>query len=45
MMENSNINAERLTALGKGDKEPLNHKNPAAPENRRVTIVNQVDGN
>ena len=42
LTEAQNISAERLTAIGKGDAEPLNHKNPAAPENRRVTIVNQA---
>jgi len=29
----------RLKAVGKGDAEPLNAKDPAAPENRRVTFV------
>lgn len=36
------IGAERLKAIGKGDSEPLNSSNPAAPENRRVTIVTNV---
>ena len=39
LVRNHNISEERLVAVGKGDKEPLNAKNPAAPENRRVTIV------
>lgn len=34
-----NISADRLKAEGKGDRDPLNAKVPAAPENRRVTIV------
>jgi outer membrane protein OmpA-like peptidoglycan-associated protein len=29
----------RLTAVGKGDTEPQNAADPAAPENRRVTFV------
>jgi len=29
----------RLKAVGKGDAEPLNSKDPKAPENRRVTFV------
>lgn len=42
LISTHNIAAERLVALGKGDKEPVNKKNPAAEENRRVTIVNQA---
>jgi outer membrane protein OmpA-like peptidoglycan-associated protein len=34
------VREERLQAVGKGDREPLNVANPAAPENRRVTFVN-----
>ncbi len=37
------IAADRLTPLGKGSTEPLNLQNPAAPENRRVTIVTVQD--
>src|SRR6185295_5477405 len=33
------IAADRLKAEGKGDKDLLNRAVPAAPENRRVTIV------
>lgn len=33
------IAADRLTAVGKGSTEPWDLKNPAAPENRRVSIV------
>jgi outer membrane protein OmpA-like peptidoglycan-associated protein len=33
------IAAERLTSVGKGSSEPFDTRNPAAPENRRVTIV------
>lgn len=33
------IAADRLAPVGKGSTEPLNRHNPAAPENRRVTIV------
>ncbi|WP_043287512.1 OmpA family protein [Paraburkholderia oxyphila] len=37
------IAPERLSAVGKGSSEPLNTRNPAAPENRRVTIVRLPD--
>jgi len=33
------IAADRITAVGKGSSEPVNLENPAAPENRRVTIL------
>ncbi|HEX5357608.1 MAG TPA: OmpA family protein [Aquabacterium sp.] len=36
------IDAKRLKAVGKGDSEVLNAKDPAAVENRRVTIVTDV---
>lgn len=36
------IDAKRLKAVGKGDSEVLNAGNPAAVENRRVTIVTDV---
>ena len=36
------IEAKRLKAVGKGDAEVLNAKDPAAAENRRVTIVTDV---
>ena len=34
-----NIPESRLKPVGKGDSEPLNPADPAAPENRRVTFV------
>ncbi|BBU31953.1 hypothetical protein BTHE68_56870 [Burkholderia sp. THE68] len=37
------IAAERLSSVGKGASEPLNLRNPAAAENRRVTIVTLRD--
>ncbi len=37
------IAAGRLTSVGKGSTEPLNLQNPAAPENRRVTIITVID--
>ena len=40
LVENQSVTPERLQAVGKGDREPLNAANPAAPENRRVTFVN-----
>jgi outer membrane protein OmpA-like peptidoglycan-associated protein len=36
------IAAQRLNAEGRGDREPLNRTQPAAAENRRVTIVTQL---
>jgi outer membrane protein OmpA-like peptidoglycan-associated protein len=40
LVQNQNVRAGRLKAVGKGDREPLDPGNPAAPENRRVTFVN-----
>jgi OOP family OmpA-OmpF porin len=42
LVQTRHIEQERLEAIGKGDKEPLNTVNPAAPENRRVTIITRV---
>ena len=39
LVDSAHIANQRLEAVGKGDKEPLNMVNPVAPENRRVTIV------
>ena len=39
------IDAKRLKAVGKGDSELMNADNPAAIENRRVTIVTDVPAN
>lgn len=36
------IAAERLKAEGRGDRDLLNREVPAAPENRRVTIVTNL---
>ena len=36
------VGPERLQALGKGDREPLNAREVAAPENRRVTFVTRA---
>lgn len=36
------IGPERLAAVGKGDREPLNTREIAAPENRRVTFVTRA---
>jgi outer membrane protein OmpA-like peptidoglycan-associated protein len=38
-LASQNVSPERLKPVGKGDREPLNTVNPAAPENRRVRIV------
>lgn len=43
LTQKDGIAAERLSSLGKGSSEPLNVRNPAAPENRRVTIVTETD--
>jgi OmpA-OmpF porin, OOP family len=43
LTQQDGIAAERLSAVGKGSSEPLNTRNPAAPENRRVTIVTITD--
>jgi OOP family OmpA-OmpF porin len=40
LVQNQSVSEDRLTAVGKGDREPLNLNNPAAPENRRVVFVN-----
>jgi len=34
------VSADRLETVGKGFSEPANPKNPYAPENRRVVVVN-----
>ena len=39
LVTSQNVPESKLRAVGKGDTEPLNAKDPAAPENRRVTIV------
>lgn len=38
LSENQNISLGRLTAVGKGTTELMNTRDPAAPENRRVTV-------
>ncbi len=42
LVRNHGIDADRLIAVGKGDQELLDKENPAAPENRRVTIVTRT---
>ncbi|WP_179401421.1 OmpA family protein [Burkholderia guangdongensis] len=39
LTQQGGIAPERLTSVGKGSTDPLNRRNPTAPENRRVTIV------
>ena len=39
LVQNASVAEPRLKAIGKGATELLNETNPAAPENRRVTIV------
>jgi OOP family OmpA-OmpF porin len=45
LIRDQSVAPERLTAIGKGDREPLNRENPSAPENRRVTIIRVVETN
>jgi outer membrane protein OmpA-like peptidoglycan-associated protein len=40
LLKDGKIDTGRIEAVGKGDRELMNRANPAAPENRRVTIVN-----
>jgi len=40
LVQNQSVREDRLKAVGKGAREPLNANNPAAPENRRVVFVN-----
>lgn len=39
LITSRSVPAERLRAVGKGDSEPMNTRDIAAAENRRVTIV------
>ena len=39
LTEQHGIEASRLTAEGRGDRDPINRDAPSAPENRRVTFV------
>jgi outer membrane protein OmpA-like peptidoglycan-associated protein len=39
LVQGQNVSPDRLKPIGKGDREPVNTANPAAPENRRVTFV------
>jgi OOP family OmpA-OmpF porin len=39
LVTSQNVPESKLRAVGKGDTEPMNAKDLAAPENRRVTIV------
>lgn len=40
LVQQQHVREDRLQAIGKGDLEPLNPGDPAAPENRRITFVN-----
>ena len=42
LVQSQSVAADRLKAVGKGDRHPWNKKNPAAAENRRVTFVTRV---
>jgi OOP family OmpA-OmpF porin len=41
LVESRNVSPDRLKAVGRGDREPMNTRDVAAPENRRVTFVTQ----
>ncbi|MBN3850447.1 OmpA family protein [Paraburkholderia sp. Ac-20342] len=43
LTQKDGIASERLSSVGKGSADPLNRRNPTAPENRRVTIVTVTD--
>lgn len=43
LTQKDGIASERLSSVGKGSTEPLNTRDPTAPENRRVTIVTVTD--
>jgi OOP family OmpA-OmpF porin len=43
LVDSHGIEPSRLVVEGKGDRELLNHAYPAAPENRRVTIVTHLE--
>jgi outer membrane protein OmpA-like peptidoglycan-associated protein len=43
LVANHKIDQSRLRSIGKGDREPLNKADPAAAENRRVTIVTMAN--
>ena len=40
LVKEMGVTADRLETVGKGFSEPANPKNPYAPENRRVVVVN-----
>jgi OOP family OmpA-OmpF porin len=42
LVSSHGIEEARLKAIGKGSSELLNTSNPIAPENRRVTIITEV---
>lgn len=43
LVQTHGIAPERLRAVGRGDTEIINSQNIAAPENRRVTIVTNIN--
>ena len=40
LVKEMGVSADKLETVGKGFSEPANPKNPYAPENRRVVVVN-----
>jgi outer membrane protein OmpA-like peptidoglycan-associated protein len=43
LSEQQNISESRLVAVGKGQSELMNTRDPSAPENRRVTVKTVVE--
>jgi outer membrane protein OmpA-like peptidoglycan-associated protein len=41
LVASRNVSPDRLKAVGRGDREPMNKQEVSAPENRRVTFVTQ----
>jgi len=42
LVKSAGVEEMRLRAVGKGDGEPLNREDVAAPENRRVTFITEM---
>ena len=43
LVQSARVADARLQTVGKGAREPLNEADPAAPENRRVTIITSAE--
>ena len=40
LVKEAGVSSDRLSAVGKGQSEPIDPNNPLAPENRRVKLIN-----